>query len=67
MVIGPWIVSYSSVDLRVWVPCALGTELPYCPVDAMFVIQELDEGVCGVAVGALGVGRGWARRSNDWR
>ncbi len=56
MVVGPWIVSYSSVDLRVWVPCALGAELPYCPVDAMFIIQKLDEGVCGVAVGSLGVG-----------
>lgn len=58
-------MSYSSVDLGVWVPCALGTELPYCPIDAMFIIQELDEGVCGVAVGSLGVGGRGTRCSND--
>ncbi len=67
MVVWPWIVSYSSVDFGVGVSGAFGTELPYRPIDAMFVVQEFDEGVCGVAVSSLGVGGGGTGGSNDWR
>ncbi len=61
----PWVVPYSSVNFGVWVPCALGTELPYSPVGAMFIIEKFDECVCRVAIGSLRIGGGGTRRSND--
>ena len=67
MVIWPRVVSYSSVDLGVWISSTFGAELPYRPVGAMFVIEEFDKGVCGITIRSLRVGRGRARCSDDWQ
>lgn len=62
----PWKVFYSIVDLAVRITCTFSTELPYRPLGAMFVVEELDKGVGWVAVSALGIRGGWARGGNDW-
>jgi len=43
MVVGPGVVVYAVVDLRVGVAGTFCTELPYAPVVAVFGIEELDE------------------------
>ena len=39
----PWEVVYAVVDLGIRVAGAFGSELPYCPVGAVFAIEEGDE------------------------
>ena len=53
----PWVMSYSLVYFGVWISSTLGTELPYCPVGTMFVVKEFDQGIGGIAIGSLRVGR----------
>ena len=66
MMIWPWEMSYSIVDLAIRVACAFSSKLPYRPFGAMFVVKEFDEGVSWVAVSALRVCRGRAGCCNDW-
>ena len=49
------IVPDSSVHEVVWIPRALGAELPYGPVLAMSLVEERDEMVERIAVGSLWV------------
>jgi hypothetical protein len=49
------IVPDSSVHKVVWIPRALGAELPYGPVLSMSLVEERDEVVERVAVGSLWV------------
>ena len=65
MVVRPWIVPYSAVDLRVRVTGAFSTKLPNCPVLAMLVVEKFDQGIGRVAVSSLRVSRGWAGGSDD--
>lgn len=67
MVIRPWVVVYPVVNLRVGVAGAFCAKLPYCPVDAMLVVEELDEGVSGIAVCSLGVCRGGTGGGDDYQ
>lgn len=57
----------SSVDLRVRVSCALGTELPYAPVGAMFTVEEIDKLLQWCPVCKFGVVCRGARGCNDCR
>jgi hypothetical protein len=41
MVVREGVVVYAIVDFAVWVACTFGAELPYCPVFAMFRVEEL--------------------------
>lgn len=56
----------TAIDLFVRVSRTLCPELPDCPVLAVFEVQKADEGVCGVAVGAPGVGGGGAGGGDYW-
>ena len=56
MVVWPGVVVYSTVDFFVWVAGAFCAKFPYCPLVAVFVVEELDELVGWVAVGTLCVG-----------
>lgn len=49
------VVIDTVVDLRVWIARSLSSELPNRPVVAMLRVEELDERIKRVAVGALGV------------
>ena len=62
----PWIVVDAVVDLRVGVTGAFGSELPDAPVGPMFVVEEFDELVERVSVGALRVVGGRTRRCDDY-
>lgn len=55
MVVRKRIVVYAVVDFTVGIACALGAELPYRPIVAMLGVEELDEGIEGVAVCSLRV------------
>jgi hypothetical protein len=50
------VVVDSAIHLLIWVARSFGAEFPYCPVFAMFGVEEFDERVKRVAVVALGVG-----------
>ena len=54
--VGPGVVPDAVVDRLVRVPRPFGAELPYRPLVAVTGVEEGDEAVEGVAVGALGVG-----------
>ena len=56
MVVWPGVVVYSIVDFFVRVAGAFCAKFPYCPLVAVFVVEELDELVGWVAVGTLWVG-----------
>lgn len=56
---------YAIVDFRIWVASSFGAELPYCPLLAVFVVEELDERGERVAVGELGVCAAGARGCDD--
>ena len=61
----PWVVVYSTVNLRVWIASPFGAELPYCPVIFVFIVEKPDKGVGRVAVSSLGVCGGRTRSNND--
>lgn len=63
--IWPRVMSYPIVDFTIRVAGAFSTELPYCPIGAMLVVEKFHEGIGGVAVGALWVGRGGSGSSDD--
>lgn len=65
--IRPRIVPHAPVNLAIGVSRTLGAELPDGPVLAVLVVEELDEGVERVAVGALRVRPAGARRRDDVR
>ena len=54
MVVRPWEMVYSMIDLRIWVTGAFGAELEYGPVGSVLVIQELDQLICRISVRLLG-------------
>ena len=66
MVVGEGVVVDAVVDVRVGVAGALSAELPDGPVVAMLLVEELDQRVERVAVGALRVGATGAGCGNDW-
>jgi hypothetical protein len=55
----------SAIDFGVRIPRSFGAELPYCPVFAVFGVEELDERVERVAIVALGVGSARAGGRDD--
>lgn len=55
--VGPWEMMDAAIDLRVRVPGALGAELPDGPAGTVLGVEEPNEGISGVAVGAF-----WVRR-----
>ena len=61
----PWKMFYSIVDFAVRIACTFSAKLPYCPLVAMFVVEEFDQGIGRISVSALGICRGWARCSDD--
>jgi hypothetical protein len=65
MMVGKRIVIHTVIDLAVWVAGAFGTELPYCPVFAMFRVEKLYERVKGVSVGALRICTAGSRCGDD--
>ena len=67
MVVRERVMIDSAVDLGVGIPCSFGAELPYCPVFAVFGVEELDERVEGVAIVALGIGAAGAGGRDDCR
>lgn len=50
-----------AIHLTIWIPGPFSAELPYLPLIAVFVVEEFDELVEGVAVRALRVGAAGAR------
>jgi hypothetical protein len=56
----PRVMPYAPVHSLVGVPSPLGSELPYRPAVAVLGVEERDEAVERVAVGALRVGLGGA-------
>ena len=64
MVVRPWIVPYSAIDLGVRVTCTFSTKLPNCPVLAMLVVEKFDQGVGRIAISSLRVSGGWAGGSD---
>lgn len=64
--IWPGVMAYSTINLGVWITRTLCTKLPYRPVFAMCAVKEFDETIGWIAVGSLGIGRGWAGRHNDY-
>lgn len=58
---------YSTIYFGIGIASSFGPKLPYCPVGIMLVVEELDESVGRVSVGALRKGRGWAGSCNDCR
>lgn len=65
--IGEGIVVDTIVDFRVWVTSAFGAKLPYCPVFAVFRVEEFDQRVERIAVSALGISTTRAGGGNDCR
>lgn len=63
--VGPRVVPDPAVDLLVRVAGALGAELPDGPFVAVVLVEELDELVERVAVGALRVSAAGARGRDD--
>ena len=61
----PRVMPYPSIDFRVRVTGAFGAELPYRPFFTMLVVQEFDKSICWIAVGSLGICRGWTRGGYD--
>lgn len=61
----PGVVPYSTVDFRVWIASPLGPELPYRPAFSMLGVEELDESIGWVSVGAFRVGGRGARGGNN--
>ena len=61
----PWIVVYSTVNLRVWIASPFSAKLPYCPVMFVFIVEESDKGVCRVAISSLRVCGGRTRSNDD--
>ena len=55
----------SSIHLRVGVSSALRAKLPYTPLGAMFRVEEMNQGVEGIAVRSFGEIQGGARCCND--
>lgn len=53
--VGKWEMVDSTIDLRVGVPRALGTELPDPPLCAMLAIEEVDELLQRGSIGDLRV------------
>ena len=53
--VGEGVVVDAVVDFRIWVARPFGAKLPYGPVVAMFGVEELDERIQWIAVGALWV------------
>ena len=53
--IRPRVMPYSAVDFRVGIASTFCAKFPYRPVNIVFVVEELDEGVCRVAIRALRV------------
>ena len=64
MVVRPWIVPYSAIDLGVRVAGAFCTKLPDRPVLAMLIVKKFDQGVGRIAVSSLRVGGRWAGGSD---
>lgn len=64
MVIRPRVMPYSPIDFRVGIAGTFSTKLPNCPVDSMFGIEKLDQGIRWVSVSSLWVGRRWSRCGN---
>lgn len=61
----PWIMPYSPVHFGVRIAGAFCTELPYCPMLSMLVVEKFDESVSRIPVGALRVSGRWARGYDD--
>lgn len=55
MVIGPWIVPYTIVDLAIGIARTFCPKLPYRPFRTMLVIEEFDKVFGRVAIGTLRV------------
>jgi hypothetical protein len=55
MVIGPWIMSYSTIHFRVGVPSSFSTEFPYCPTLSMLGVEKFDQSIGGISVGPFRV------------
>lgn len=66
MVVWPGEMVDSSIHLRVRVSSALGPKLPYAPLGAMFRVEEINQGVEGIAVRSFGEVQGGAGGSDDW-
>lgn len=56
----------SVVDLTIRIAGTFSAKFPYCPVGAMFVVEEFDKGISWVAVSTLWIGGGWARCGDYW-
>lgn len=54
--IRPWVMSDPVINKLVRISGTFATELPYCPILAVFRIEECDETIERITVGALRVG-----------
>lgn len=64
--VGPREMPDSVVDLTIRIAGTFSAKFPYCPVGAMFVVEEFDKGISWVAVSTLWIGGGWARCGDYW-
>lgn len=55
----------SSIHLRVRVSSAFRAKLPYTPLRAMFRVEEINQGVKGIAVRSFGEVQGGSGGSDD--
>jgi hypothetical protein len=65
VVVWPWEVVYSIVDLRVWISCTFSAELEDGPVSAMLVIEKLDKLVSRISICFLWPDRARSRGYDD--
>lgn len=63
--VGPGEMVDSSIHRRVRVSSTLGAKLPDAPLGAMFRVEEMNQGVEGVAVRSFGEIQGGARCCDD--
>ena len=63
----PRIMVNAAVDFGVGIPSTFCTELPYCPVCFVFVVEKLHKSVRGIAVSALRIRRRRARGGDDYK
>ena len=54
------------VNLRIRISRAFGTKLPDAPILAMLIIQEIHQGVEGVAIRSFGEVNGGTGSGNHW-